>query len=354
MPRPIQAFIDLSALEWNLKVARRASNARTMAVIKANAYGHGLLRAAEALNAAEGFALLDLRDAIRLRDAGFSQKILLLEGYFSPEDLSVVADYDLACVIHSNQQIDMLDAYPRRRSLEIWLKIGTGMNRLGFAPGNIRDALQKLKNHFAVRDITLMTHFSHADESTGVAAQLELFNELSAPYRLARSLANSAALLRYPATHADWVRPGIMLYGASPFAEVTAQQIGLQPVMTLQSRIIAVQDLSPGETVGYGGVFCAKYSMRVGVVACGYADGYPRCAPTGTPVLVDGQLTCILGRISMDMLTVDLTRLPSADVGSKVTLWGAGLPVEQVAHAAGTISYELLCGLNERVPILSI
>jgi len=354
MPRPIQAFIDLSALEWNLKVARRASNARTMAVIKANAYGHGLLRAAEALNAAEGFALLDLRDAIRLRDAGFSQKILLLEGYFSPEDLSVVADYDLACVIHSNQQIDMLDAYPRRRSLEIWLKIGTGMNRLGFAPGNMRDALQKLKKHFAVRDITLMTHFSHADESTGVGAQLELFNELSVPYRLARSLANSAALLRYPETHADWVRPGIMLYGASPFAEVTAQQIGLQPVMTLQSRIIAVQDLSPGETVGYGGVFCAKYSMRVGIVACGYADGYPRCAPTGTPVLVDGQRTRILGRISMDMLTVDLTGLPSADVGSKVTLWGTGLPVEQVAHAAGTISYELLCGLTERVPILSI
>lgn len=354
MSRPIQASIDLSALEWNLKVARRATRARIMAVIKANAYGHGLLRVAEALNAVEGFALLDIRDAICLRDAGFSQAILLLEGFFTPGDLSLVAEYDLACVIHNHQQIGMLEAYPGRRSLDIWLKIDSGMNRLGFAPDKLSAVLQILKKHSAVRDITLMTHFAHADEPIGVAAQLDLFNELVAPYRMARSLANSAALLRYPATHADWVRPGIMLYGASPFAENSSQQLGLQPVMTLRSRIIAVQELSPGERIGYGGIFRAESPMRTGVVACGYADGYPRHALTGTPVLVEGQRTRTLGRISMDMLTVDLSALPAADVGSSVTLWGEGLPVEQVAHAADTISYELLCALTERVPIVAV
>lgn len=352
MPRPIQARIDLSALEWNLQVARRASSARIMAVIKADASGHGLLRAAEALNAAEGFALLDIRDAICLRDAGFGQTILLLEGFFSPDDLSLVAEYDLACVIHNQQQIDMLEAYPSRGRLEVWFKVGSGMNRLGFAPDKVPAALERLKAHPAVRDITLMTHFAHADEATGVAAQLDVFNTL-APYRMARSLANSAALLRYPATHADWVRPGIMLYGASPFAEVSAQQLGLQPVMTLQSRIIAVQELRAGENIGYGGLFRAEAPMRVGVVACGYADGYPRHAPTGTPVLVGDQRTRIVGRISMDMLSVDLSALPTTDVGSRVTLWGEGLPVEQVAHAAGTISYELLCALTARVPIVT-
>ncbi|MFZ1548243.1 MAG: alanine racemase [Candidatus Nitrotoga sp.] len=353
MPRPIQARIDLSALEHNLQVARRASSARIMAVIKADAYGHGLLRAAEALNAAEGFALLDIRDAIRLRDAGFNQTILLLEGFFSPDDLSFVAEYDLTCVIHNQQQIDMLEAYPSRGSLEVWCKVGSGMNRLGFAPDDVFAALERLKAHSAIRNITLMTHFAQADEATGVAAQLDVFNELVAPYRMARSLANSAALLRYPATHADWVRPGIMLYGASPFAEISAQQLGLQPVMTLQSRIIAVQKVRAGKNVGYGGLFRTEAPMRVGVVACGYADGYPRHAPTGTPVLVGDQHTRILGRVSMDMLSVDLSALPAADVGSRVTLWGEGLPVEQVAHAAGTISYELLCALTARVPIVT-
>ncbi len=353
MPRPIQARIDLSALERNLQVARRATGARIMAVIKADAYGHGLLRAAEALDAAEGFALLDIRDAICLRDAGFNQTILLLEGFFTPDDLPKVAQYDLTCVIHCYQQIDMLDAYPGRGSLNVWFKIGSGMNRLGFSPDKVHAALERLRIHPAVGDITLMTHFSRADEVNGVAEQLEVFHELVAPYRMARSLANSAALLRFPETHADWVRPGIMLYGASPFADISAQQLGLQPVMTLQSRIIAVQELRAGETIGYGGLFRAEAPMRVGVVACGYADGYPRHAPTGTPVLVDDYPTRILGRISMDMLSVDLSALPDADVGSRVTLWGAGLPVEQVAHAAGTISYELLCALTARVPIVT-
>jgi len=358
MPRPIQARIDLSALEHNLQVARRATRARIMAVIKADAYGHGLLRAADALNAADGFALLDVNDAMHLREAGFRQTILLLEGFFTPDDLPLVAEYDLACVIHSPHQIAMLDNFSRRGCLQVWLKVNSGMNRLGFAPQDISAVMEKLKAHPAVRDITLMTHFSHADEASGVTAQLEIFNTLAAPYRVARSLANSAALLRYPATHADWVRPGIMLYGASPFAQGSeeqpgVQQLGLRPVMTLHSEIISVRDLKAGERIGYGGLFRAETAMRVGVVACGYADGYPRHAPTGTPVLVADRRTRTLGRVSMDMLSVDLSALSDAEIGSGVTLWGAGLPVEEVALAAGTISYELLCALTARVPVVA-
>ena len=353
MPRPIQAHIDLSALQHNLQVARRATSARIMAVVKANAYGHGLLRAAEALNSADGFALLDVRDAVQLRESGFRQTILLLEGFFSADDLPLAAEYDLTCVIHSPQQIAMLEAYPRRGTLQVWLKVNSGMNRLGFNPQEIPAVMEKLKAHPAVRDITLMTHFSQADEAAGVAEQMEVFNGVAAPYRVARSLANSAALLRYPATHADWVRPGIMLYGASPFADVSAQQLGLKPVMTLRSEIISVRELNAGDRVGYGGLFRAETAMRVGVVACGYADGYPRHALTGTPVLVDGLRIRTLGRVSMDMLSVDLSTLSTAGIGSPVTLWGTGLPVEEVAHAAGTISYELLCALTARVPMVA-
>ena len=351
MPRPIAARIDLSALQYNLHIARRATRARIMAVIKAAAYGHGLLRAAQALNEADGFALLDIRDAVQLREAGFRQTILLLEGFFTREDVLQAAEYDLACVIHSPQQIALLDASPRQGNLQVWLKVNTGMNRLGFVPQDVPAVMEKLKAHPAVRDITLMTHFSHADEATGVSAQLEVFNALAAPYRVARSLANSAALLRYPATHGDWVRPGIMLYGASPFAEISAQHLGLRAVMTLHSEIIAVRKLQPGDAIGYGGQFHAQHPMRVGIVACGYADGYPRHASTGTPVGVEGQRTRTLGRVSMDMMTVDLSALPAAAVGSRVTLWGEGLPVEEVANAAGTLSYELLCALTARVPI---
>jgi alanine racemase len=352
MPRPIQARIDLAALEHNLNVVRRLSGSRVMAVIKAAAYGHGLLRTAEALRAADGFALLDIQEAVRLREAGYSQQILLLEGFFSAEDVPLLAEYDLATVIHSPHQLAMLDAYPRRGGLSVWLKINTGMNRLGFAPAEMAAAMEQLQRHPAVRDVTLMTHFSHADETEGVRSQLEYFNNLAAPYRVARSLANSAALLRYPQTHGDWVRPGIMLYGASPFVEAPASQFGLRPAMTLSSQIISVRELQPGEQVGYGGLFRADSRMRIGVVACGYADGYPRHAPTGTPVLVQGQRARTLGRVSMDMLSVDLSSLPGAGVGSAVTLWGEGMPVGEVARSAGTISYELLCALTARVPVV--
>jgi alanine racemase len=196
-----------------------------------------------------------------------------------------------------------------------------------------------------------MTHFSHADEPEGIAEQLERFKGLTAAYRVPRSLANSAALLRYPATHSEWVRPGIMLYGASPFADTSAQQFGLQPVMTLTSELISVRELKAGDRVGYAGLFRAEKTMRIGTVACGYADGYPRHAPTGTPVLVNGKRTRTLGRVSMDMLGVDLSEVSDADIGSRVTLWGNGLPVEEVASAAGTISYELTCALTARVPV---
>lgn len=358
MTRPIQARIDPSALESNLRVARRSTSSRVMSAIKADGYGHGLLRAAEALAATDGYALLDIQDAVRLREAGYRQPILLLEGFFNKEELPVIAGHDLACVIHSTWQLAMLDAYPGSGKLDVWLKVNTGMNRLGFAPQQVVQAMEQLRRHRAVRDIILMTHFANADEARGVAEPLVLFNEIAAPYRIARSLANSAALLRYPETHADWVRPGIMLYGASPFApsigeQFSAQRLGLKPAMTLSSRIIATQSLSSGDEVGYGALFRAERQMRIGVVACGYADGYPRHAPNGTPILVDGQRTVTLGRVSMDMLCVDLSAIPQADVGSNVVLWGEGMPVEEVARAAGTVSYELMCALTSRVPIVT-
>lgn len=351
MPRPIQAHIDLSALKNNLRVVRRLTSSRIMAVIKANAYGHGLMRAAAALDEAEGLALLDIQDAISLRDAGNRQTILLLEGFFAPQDLPLIAEYDLATVIHNTQQLNWLDAYPRKHALQVWLKVNSGMNRLGFLPQEVPAVMERLKSHRAVREVVLMTHFSHADEAEGIATQLERFSGLSTAYRAPRSLANSAALLRYPAAHGEWVRPGIMLYGASPFVDRSAQQIGLQPVMTLTSEIISVREIGSGEQVGYAGLFRADQATRIGVVACGYADGYPRHAPTGTPILVNGQRTRTLGRVSMDMIGVDLSDIKDAQVGSRVTLWGEGMPVEEVAHAAGTISYELLCALTARVPV---
>lgn len=353
MPRPIQAFVDLSALERNLHTARRLSRARIMAVVKANAYGHGLLRTAEALKDADGFALLDVADAVRLREAGYNQNLLLLEGFFTADDLRLMAEYDLASVIHSAHQLAMLDAYPRRGGLSVWLKINTGMSRLGFEPEMVPAVMAQLKAHAAIREVTLMTHFANADVAEGVGEQLEKFNTLAAAYNMPRSLANSAALLRYPATHGDWVRPGIMLYGTSPFADKSAEDLGLRPVMTLSSEIISVRDIQSGQQVGYGGLFRAERRMRVGVVACGYADGYPRHALTGTPVLVNGQRTQTVGRVSMDMLSVDLSALPDATVGSRVVLWGEGMPVDEVAKAAGTISYELLCALTTRVPFES-
>ena len=351
MPRPIRATFDLAALEHNLSIARaRAGDARVWAVAKANAYGHGLLRARRALDAADGFALLDIDEAVRLRDAGVRKPILLLEGFFAPADLAPIARHALSVVIHSNEQMAMLESVRPTPPFAVFLKINTGMNRLGISVEQIGASLARLAATGSAAGITLMTHFADADGPEGVTAQLARFESATLGLALPRSLANSAALLRHPQARADWVRPGIMLYGCSPFADETAQALGLMPVMTLTSALIAVRHLAAGERVGYGGTFAADRAMRIGVVACGYADGYPRHAPTGTPILVAGRRTRTVGRVSMDMLTVDLEGIPEAGIGTPVTLWGEGLSCDEVAAAAGTVSYELLCALAARVP----
>ncbi|SDI04988.1 alanine racemase [Nitrosomonas sp. Nm132] len=358
MPRPIHALIDLSALKHNLSIVRKhTQNARIMAVIKANAYGHGLLSTAHALRAADAFAVLELDAAVRLREAGVYQPILLLEGFFSAADLTVIKQYHLSTVIHHQEQLAMLFTAKQKNKINVFLKINTGMNRLGFAPEQGLAVLETLRVNSLISQITLMTHFACADDpfqKDEVNQQLSDFFTVFRKHHLPCSLANSAAILRYPETHADWVRPGIMLYGASPLIDKTAAELGLRPVMTVSSKIIAIQHLTTRDKVGYGGQFQAEQPMRIGVVACGYADGYPRHAPTGTPVLVNGQRTRIVGRISMDMLTVDLTKIQNANIGSPVILWGNKLPIEEVAKSAGTISYELFCALSSRVKILTV
>ncbi|MBU1980360.1 MAG: alanine racemase [Gammaproteobacteria bacterium] len=353
--RPLLAQIDLSALKHNFGVVRgHAPHSRSMVVIKANGYGHGMLRVAHALEAADGYAVLNVDEAVALREAGFKQTILLLEGFFSADELPTLAEYRLTSVIHCQEQIEMLEMAGLPVKLDVFLKLNSGMNRLGFRPEDFGAALRRLETARAVGRITLMTHFACADEVQGIAAQLACFDRLATGLDAPRSLANSAAILRYPETHGDWVRPGIMLYGSSPFADASAASLDLKPVMTLTSTIIGVQELQAGEAVGYGATFRAEQPSRVGIVACGYADGYPRHAPTGTPALVNGQRSRILGRVSMDMLCIDLTGLSGAGIGSPVTLWGKGLPVEEIAAAAGTISYELLCALAARVPVVEI
>lgn len=352
MLRPTFATINLGALTHNLDVARRhASRSKTFAVVKANAYGHGLMRAVPAFAAADGFALLDLEEAIGLRAAGYRQRILLLEGFFSPAEFVRFAEHGLSAVVHTREQLRMLRQLAKDAALDVFLKINTGMNRLGFTPAEFPDALRALQSNPGVAQITLMTHFADADGTSGVGWQTEVFDRLADGLDLERSLANSAAIFRFPETHADWVRPGIMLYGCSPFAEQSGSELGLVPAMTLESRIIAVQPLQRGDVVGYGSLFVADRDMRIGVVTCGYADGYPRHAPTGTPIMVEGRLTRTVGRVSMDMLCADLSDIPEALVGSRVVLWGEGVPVERVAESAGTVGYELLCGLAPRVPV---
>ena len=321
-----------------------------MAVLKANAYGHGLLRAANALKKAAGFAVLNIEEAMALREAGFDQTILLLEGFFDREELRLAHEYRLATVVHQEDQLRLLlQAAPGK--MDVHLKLNTGMNRLGFKPDDFPTALSALRQA-RLSNLTLMTHFASADEAVGVRDQLALFRELTAGLPHAKSLANSAALLRYPESHAEWVRPGIMLYGATPFANQSAAQCGLKPAMTLASEIIAVQHLHSGDRVGYGGQFVADHSMRIGVVACGYADGYPRLAPSDTPMIVEGERTGTVGRVSMDMICVDLSNVPGARIGSPVELWGASLPVDEVAKSAGTVGYELLCAVAPRVPMV--
>jgi alanine racemase len=353
MSRPLIARIDSAALAHNLGVARAAApHSKILAVVKADAYGHGLMRAARASRAADGFAVLRLEEAAQLRSEGYSHPIVLLEGFFHPDELPEIARLRLRPVIHRADQADILVRSKLSQRVDVWVKLNTGMNRLGLNPKRLPETLATLRASPHIGGITLMTHFASADEADdSVNNQLQRFHDATQSLGLPMSLANSAAILRYPQTHADWVRPGIMLYGASPFAENSGEELGLLPVMTLESQLISVRFVRRGEGVGYGARYIAERDMKIGVVACGYADGYPRHADTGTPILVGGQLTRTLGRVSMDMLNVDLTPVPTAHVGSSVTLWGVGLPVEHVAAAAGTISYELLTALAPRVPV---
>ncbi|MEO8158507.1 MAG: alanine racemase [Betaproteobacteria bacterium] len=352
MARPIQASFDLAALKNNFLAARRhAGAAAVMAVIKANAYGHGLIRVARALADAQAFALLELDDAVRLRDAGFRQRILLLEGAFSVAELPEIVHHGFAVVVHHREQLQMLRNVRADRKIDVFLKFNTGMNRLGFPAGDAAPVLEEAKALACVQKIVLMTHFSDAEGVSGVGWQMREFDKYVACAGYERSLANSATLLRFPEARGEWVRPGLMLYGSSPLMDASALDLGLRPVMTLSSELIAIQELKAGDTVGYGNLFRADRAMRIGVVACGYADGYPRHAANGVPVLIEGLRVPIAGRVSMDMLCVDLTNVPHARVGSPVRLWGAGLPIEEVAAAAGTVSYELMCALARRVPI---
>ncbi len=355
MPRPIRASISASALAHNCMVAKAyAGGAKLWAVIKANAYGHGLERAARALDAADGYAVLDFQEAARLRLAGVTKPILMLEGFFKPGDVPLLAKYSLTPVIHNPEQVEMLRRSELAAEIDVYVKVNSGMNRLGFTVESLRPAYNAIRMHRQVRNVTLMTHFADADGPQGIKAQLDWFDQMTKEYGAPRSLANSAALIRFPETRAGWVRPGIMLYGCSPCADRSAEALGLKPAMTLTTEIIATQQLAPGEHVGYGFTYEAVGDLNIGIVACGYADGYPRHAPTGTPVLVNGKRTRIVGRVSMDMICVDITDIPDAYIGSPVTMWGEGLPADEVAAAAGTLSYELLCALAPRVPVAEI
>lgn len=353
MPRPISASLNLSALQHNLNIVRGyAKTAKIWSVVKANAYGHGLARIWQGLAATDGFALLDLNEAVLLREQGWQGPILLLEGFFQPQDLKVLDHYRLTTAVHSDWQLEAIKTARLSTPLNIYLKLNSGMNRLGFPIGQVDAVWQWAKSLSNVAEVTLMSHFANADNHIGAQTQFSVIQQASEHLAATRCFANSAAILRNPETHYGWVRPGIILYGASPSGDTAdIAGIGLRPVMNLNSEIIAVQSLSSGHSVGYGSRYTASGAQRIGVVACGYADGYPRLAPSGTPIRVDGLLTHTVGAISMDMLTVDLTACPHAQIGSKVEIWGENLPIDNVAKAAGTVGYELMCALASRVPV---
>lgn len=344
--RPARALIDLHALRHNYLLARARHGGRALAVIKANAYGHGAIACAKALSGvADGFAVAFLDEALSLRAAGIQHPILLLEGVFDADELDVVMREQLWIVVHHAAQIDMIERIPASQPLHVWLKINTGMNRAGFLLQQVAAAWQRLHDSGRVASCTLMTHFARADEPDvlSTADQIAVFDDATRHLPGPRSLANSSAVLGWQAAHRDWARPGILLYGADP---LPAADNGLRPVMTLQSQVMAVRDIPAGAALGYGGRFVAERATRVGLVAMGYADGYPRTVPDGTPVAVDGHPACLIGRVSMDMLTIDLTDVPSCGIGSTVELWGAQVPVNRIASAAGTIAYELLCNVK--------
>lgn len=343
--------LDLAALRHNLQRARALSaGSRIMAVIKADAYGHGIHRAAQALAEADALAVARIEEALELRHAGIDMPIVLLEGVFGASDLQAAAAHRLQVVVHHQFQLEMLEQATLAQALDVWLKIDTGMHRLGIPLPQVDDVWRRLQACAQTASVRLMTHLASADElhSPQTPQQLANFSAVTAGMQAERSMANSAGLLAWPDSHGDWVRPGIMLYGASPFAERSAADLGLQAVMSLRSRVIAINQITAGEPIGYGASWSCPETMPVGVVACGYGDGYPRHAVVGTPVRIGDHLVPVIGRVSMDTICVDLRGCPAA-IGDEVTLWGQGLPVDVVASHASTIPYELLCGITRRV-----
>lgn len=352
--RPARALIDLQALRHNYQLAREVTGAKALAVIKADAYGHGAVRCAQALvGEADGFAVACIEEALELRAAGIRAPVLLLEGFFEADELALIVEHDFWCVVHSLWQLEAIEQASVAKPLNIWLKLDSGMHRVGLHPDDYQNAYQRLLASGKVAKIVLMSHFARADEldSAASARQVEVFEAARQGLSAQISLRNSPAVLGWPNIPSDWVRPGIMLYGATPFEQQQALAARLQPVMSLESKVICVRELPAGEPVGYGAQFIAPRPMRIGVVAMGYADGYPRQAPTGTPVLVAGQRSQLLGRVSMDMLCIDLTDVPQAGLGSPVELWGKHILASDVAAAAGTIPYQIFCNLR-RVPRL--
>ncbi|MBD9482712.1 alanine racemase [Pseudomonas sp. PDM14] len=352
--RPLVATVDLAAVRHNYAVAKRCAPGRqAFAVVKANAYGHGVREVVTALHDdADGFAVASLEEAAEVRAMHGQARILLLEGCFSADELPIAARLGLDLMVRSAEQVEALLAAQLPRSLNVWLKVDTGMHRLGLSPQVVRAAFAQLRGAAQVSELNLLSHFACADERGHplTEQQVEVFLDLLDLDFDLRSLANSAALLTVPASHMDWLRPGIMLYGATPFADLSAAELGLKPVMSLTAQLIAVNEVAAGETVGYGTAWVARRPSRIGMVSCGYADGYPRSAPSGTPVVIRGQRVPLAGRVSMDMLAVDLTDLPEAVLGDAVELWGTQLPVDDVARAAGSIGYELLTKVTTRVP----
>jgi alanine racemase len=349
--------LDLDAVKHNLaQVKRYAPNNKIMAVIKANAYGHGITRVARALEQADGLAVARVDEGVRLRKAGFKQPITVLQGFVCVDELLLLLAHRLDTVIHTPQQIAMLKQQdPDEFRLTAWLKMDTGMNRLGFKGGDFTTAYQALQSCPLVKQpINLITHFANADDllDDKTRRQLALFNDAVRGYPGERSIANSAGIMGWPNIVSDWVRPGLMLYGCSPFAGKSGAHFGLKPVMSLHSRLIAVKNVAAGESVGYSGTWTCQADTRLGVVSIGYGDGYHRHTRPGAPVLVNGRRVPLIGRVSMDMITVDLNAQPDAQPGDPVTLWGPGLPVEEIAHHADTIPYTLLCGITQRVQIV--
>jgi alanine racemase len=365
MSRAARATIDLSALRHNLRQAKKAApSTKTLAVIKANGYGHGISCVAKALDKAESFGVASVEEALVIRQAGIDKPIVLLEGFFSASELPLILQHNLGVVVHHQFQLEVLSKHLPLASgsgvddvkLNVWLKVDTGMHRLGFAMEKIHAVWDELKTNPRIKSITLMTHLANADDRQDGLTDIQVarFNQCTQGLDAPRSIANSGGVLGWPSTHADIIRPGIMLYGGTPFNSGTGVDAGLKPVMTLQTQIIAVNHYKKGDSIGYGGTWTCPQDMTVGVAAIGYGDGYPRHADSGTPVLVNERRAQLVGRVSMDMICIDLRKVPGAQVGDPVILWGEGLPIEEIARSASTISYELFCGITQRVAFVVV